>query len=415
MKKLLAVTLVGIISAEAFAEAAYITNVVSRQRWPWSQKVDIDFTVGGTEKCDVDITATWDGQATPVSLAVSGQVMSLAGGDHHAVWDPVAAGITTSLAGFRVTVTKADPADRQYLVVDLTTGEKTFYAEPPSGGFNIDAYKTSKLVMRRITASPVTFTMGYSSEIMTAASEINARSSAHPVTLTDDYYIGIFPVTYDQYSYVATGAAYTGNKGKRPAGVEEGISYVEIRGSTNATDNINWPSTGYAVSSNSWIAKMRALCGGGDLFDLPTEAQWEYAARCGTDTLFWNGGTAEDITSDAWTTYLGYTKTQYQRWVDYVGQDGWGTANTFGIYHTSGGVEEWCLDQVANSVLPSATNPVGVTGASGNCAVRGGGWNNDNIKFVAPASRWGTNIYTKQYQYQYCGFRLCLHTRNLFE
>ena len=56
------------VAASTFAEAGYVTNVLARQRWPWSHKVDIEFTVGGTESVDVEVRATWDGRQDPLVL-----------------------------------------------------------------------------------------------------------------------------------------------------------------------------------------------------------------------------------------------------------------------------------------------------------------------------------------------------------
>ena len=54
---------------EAFAASA-VSDVIARQRWPWSGKVDIDYTVTG-DTTDVDFTATWDGQ--PLRVRPSGR------------------------------------------------------------------------------------------------------------------------------------------------------------------------------------------------------------------------------------------------------------------------------------------------------------------------------------------------------
>ena len=59
-----------LVLAAASVQAALpeISNVVARQRWPWSGKVDIDFEVGEGDVCDLAVTATYDGCAAPLDL-----------------------------------------------------------------------------------------------------------------------------------------------------------------------------------------------------------------------------------------------------------------------------------------------------------------------------------------------------------
>ena len=83
---------------EAFAASA-VSDVIARQRWPWSGKVDIDYTVTG-DTTDVDFTATWDGQPTPVLLGTAFRVEA---GQHRFEFDPAAAGLADrTTTGFAV-------------------------------------------------------------------------------------------------------------------------------------------------------------------------------------------------------------------------------------------------------------------------------------------------------------------------
>lgn len=136
-----------------------VSDVVVNQRWPWSEKVDVDFTLTG-ERADVDVTATWDGQSAPVLL---GTAFDATSGLNRVTWDPTAtpyAGQT--LTGFSVTLTPASAAAHTYLVIDLENGGVSYRAEPDgTDGKWTDAYKTTKMAFRRIPAG--TYQLGMES------------------------------------------------------------------------------------------------------------------------------------------------------------------------------------------------------------------------------------------------------------
>lgn len=113
-------------------------------------------------------------------------------------------------------------------------------------------------------------------------------------------------------------------------------------------------------------------------FRLPTEAEWEYACRAGTETNFYTGNT---INSD------GYTSTDLDRagWYWYnLGQAnnkahvvGAKEPNNFGLYDMHGNVWEWCLDWYGSYQSGSVTNPTGVQTSSSRVVCGGSWYNND--------------------------------------
>ena len=380
IKKLMAAVL-ALVSISALADAGYVTNVLVRQRWPWSHKVDIDFTVGGTEKVDVECSAVWDGHPDPLLLSpangLSGSAYGLANTQGHLVWNPHAAGLTNTLTGFRVTISASAVSERKYLVFDLTNGSYEYMADEPQGGFNADdTYKKTKIAFRRIPAG--TFTMGVTSAQKSAVDRVGGAStffknkwfSKKAVTLSDDYYLAVYRMTKAQYSYVSSGTASSDKEICTYTSDRSETRYNTNRGLTNTVgEAINWPVTGYDVATNSFYGKFRKLTGGRFVIDYPTEAQWEHAARADSEKLWWDYGD-DDITAPAFTNYLvGICAKQTSGTYEPGGY----AANAYGLYDMVGNMFEPCLDSY-DTTSPAAVDPVGPTGtATGQRVAKGGG------------------------------------------
>ena len=343
-------------NSAAFIASSSIRNVTVQQRYPWNGKVDISYTVIGDiaeearQKAvfaSLKVTAT-DGSANTAYTAtrLSGD-LSLEEGTHAVVWDMGAEGLSfkSSNVVFKVACETTPAA---YCVVDLSAGSSassypvTYLAEPPSGGFNTDEYKTTKLVLKRIESG--SFVMG-----------ADQTEESHRVTLTKPFFCGIFEVTQKQYELVAGAEPCSSSShGKGNTYPVHYVSYNMIRGSSNGA---KWPSSS-AVDSTSFMGMLRARTGLD--FDLPTEAQWEYACRAGTTTTYYwgnsmNGNYAWYADNSSDSSYPVGTKT----------------ANAWGLYDMSGNVWEWCLDWYGTLTYGNA--PEGLS--SGKARVRrGGSW-----------------------------------------
>jgi formylglycine-generating enzyme required for sulfatase activity len=265
--------------------------------------------------------------------------------------------------------------DPLYYVIDLSGGTSatsypvTTLSAPPAEGWT-DEYKTTKLVLLRIEAG--SFQMG----------------GSYNVTISQPFYMGVFEITQKQYELV-TGSnlsSYTGDA--RPV---ENVSWNSIRGNS---DIFNWPSV-TTVNANSFMGKIRAKTG--LTFDLPTEAQWEYACRAGTTSDYNNGGSTE-----ADLQLLGrYNGNQNDGRGGYSQHTVVGSylPNAWGLYDMHGNVWEWCLDWYGN--LSSSTDPIGST--SGPYRVkRGGSWYN-SADYCTLSYRYN---FTPSHANDISGFRL---------
>ena len=213
------------------------------------------------------------------------------------------------------------------------------------------------------------------------ASSYNAEDY-HKVTITKPFYIGVFELTQKQWQLVM-GDTPSGHKGDaRPV---EQVSYNKIRGSVNGAA---WP-THNQVDANSFMGRLRSKVN--MLFDLPTEAQWEYACRAGTATALNSGknlkGTDKNCANMAEVgRYAGNTGdgkggySQHTKVGSYL-------ENAWGLYDMHGNVAEWCLDWWAKNLGTSAkVDPKGATSGSYRL-MRGGCWYDHNYAGYAAACR----------------------------
>ena len=274
-------------------------------------------------------TAGWIGSTSGVSY-MDGEAEP---GKIYYYWVKSVASYATSefaaegVAGCRKSSSGVDNAT--YMVVDLSGGKDasaypvSYLKDVPSGGWT-DEYKTSKLVLRKIPSG--TFKMG---------------DKSVSVTLSKPFYIGVFEITQKQYGLVT---------GKDPSYVKgntlpvDCVSWNVIRGA------YNWPGV-ETVSQASFVGLIRSKTG--LEFDLPTEAQWEYACRAGTTTSYYWGNSFDG-------RYVWYWDNADLE-VKAVGRL---IPNDWGLYDMIGNAYEWCLDWYRPE-LQGGVDPVGYTAGLG--------------------------------------------------
>lgn len=167
-----------------------------------------------------------------------------------------------------------------------------------------------------------TFTMGCTSE--QGGDCLGDESPYHRVTISSDYYIGKFEVTQELYQAVM------------------GTNPSNWKAYDRPVENVSWND---AMEFCAELSRMT-----GRRFTLPTEAEWEYAARGGKKSTNAKYSGSSSVANVAW--YDGNSGSQTHP----VGKL---RPNELGIYDMSGNVYEWCLDWYGNYSSASQTDPMG--------------------------------------------------------
>ena len=228
-----------------------------------------------------------------------------------------------------------------------TTHSQTGYASQPAPAANQDFTETAwGINMKMIWVEGGDFLMGCTSEQGNCESD---EQNVRRVTV-DGFYIGMLEVTQSQWEKV----------------VGTSIYQQKTKADYSNTYGVGPDYPMYYVSWDEAMEFCRLLSNKtGKTYTLPTEAQWEYAARGGNKNEGVKYAGSNMIDAVAWYNDIFGGGTHI------VGSK---RANALGIYDMSGNVWEWCKDWYANSYVSYDTNnPVGPSSGSGR-VVRGGSW-----------------------------------------
>ena len=407
------------------APAAVSTpTITSFTQDPDSLTVKVEYTIDSPGIVTVDFQRKGDGGE--FASIGEGNFTLLSGdvnryipeaGSHWLMWQPPEnhAGDPVDASSLRAEI-KVWPIDDPppYMAVNLVVSNVVFYyvsSNAVPDGVHDGKYKTDWILMRRIPAKGVTWKMGSpdSDALRNATSE-----TRHEVTLGSDYWMGVFEVTQGQYSRIVTssyGNAFNNYKDSISFPVGS-TGYANIRGGTGYTD---WPNTPagnlHFVTEKSALGYLRSITG--VEFDLPTEAQWEYACRAGTATQ-WNNPTlsASDANS-ANNTLKKYACMSYSNIFDGTSRFtvvGSYPPNAWGLYDMHGNVKEWCLDYYDGTMSAEAvSDPKGPASGSigGNGlqmrVVRGGAYTTGAAECRSAARYYSSYVNGDN---AYAGFRV---------
>ena len=295
-------------------------------------------------------------------------------------------------SGFRVDVYAED--NSTILNTFEKTGNVSFDGSAvamPEQDVNIKSFTANGVSFRMIAVKGGTFTMGATQKQEDFQDDLDITHSnydkpAHDVTLTYDYHIGETEVTQELWKAVM---------GTNPSRLN-GDDYKQ-----HPVDSVNWDNC------QEFVTKLNVILAdqlNGRTFRLPTDAEWEYAARGGhkmkQEYIFAGSDIANDV---AWYSIKGEQDLPYSQPVK--GKK----PNELGLYDMSGNVEEWCHDYYYTYTADPKTDPIGPKSEDNIFRItRGGRWkisSGDGSRFCRVGYRNKTN---HEDRHDYIGLRLVL-------
>ena len=208
-------------------------------------------------------------------------------------------------------------------------------------------YKTERLVFRRIPAKGVTWKMG-SPEGETKRNAYGTETQRY-VTFSYDYWMSVFECSQGQeFNASIRDNAEFENSALPTANFTFNNLRMTDKNNNVLSDKYNWPSNGHE-NAGGYIAKWREALGG-IMVDVPTSAEWEYACRAGTSTVYSFGDTIDNYKLYAWSRNQG----------GFASEVGLRLPNNWGLYDMHGNVQEWCMDWYTINIPATAVwDPTG--------------------------------------------------------
>jgi formylglycine-generating enzyme required for sulfatase activity len=196
----------------------------------------------------------------------------------------------------------------------------------------------------------------------------NDESPLHSVTLNQGYWMADTQVT--QELWIAR---------------SRGVNSSSFKGENNPVERISWEDCQDWIDSLSRFHKTLQL-------GLPTEAQWEYACRAGSQSAYCFGDDPKKLTKYGWFKENAKGTTHP---VKQLQPNGWG------LYDMHGNVWEWCSDWDGDYAASAQSDPTGPAKHAGR-VVRGGGWPRPSRVLRSACRNW----FDPYDRYDYLGFRL---------
>ena len=216
---------------------------------------------------------------------------------------------------------------------------------------------TNTIGMELIELPAGTFTMGSPA----GEKERGNNEGQVAVTLTKPFWLGKTEVTQGQFKKVM---------GTEPWANQSGVQI----GEDNAASYVSWNDATAFCQELTGLEHKAGKLKVGEVYRLPTEAEWEYACRAGTKTTFSFGDDEKQLGQYAW--FEGNAESAGEKYAHTVGLK---KPNPWGLHDMHGNVWEWCSDWHGTG-LSGGTDPVGPGGGSDRVLRGGSLYHPDNCR-----------------------------------
>jgi len=200
------------------------------------------------------------------------------------------------------------------------------------------------------------------------AGRVENEGPQHEVQITKPFYLGKYEVKVSEFREFVKAVQF------KTDAETNGGAYVPVKDKWQRKEGVNWMNPGFsqkddhpvvclawsdAVEYAKWLAKKT-----GHAYRLPTEAEWEYACRAGTQQAYSFGPDGRELSKFGWYTENSGGKTRS------VGQK---KPNSWGLFDMHGNAREWCQDWFGKYPAGTAVDPAGPLRGSVR-VIRGGSW-----------------------------------------
>ena len=230
-------------------------------------------------------------------------------------------------------------------------------------------YAVNSQGMTLVRVEPGTFQMGLSPQVMKQSGF--RHQAGHQVTLTKPYYLGAYEVSNREYERFDAAHAEQRPPYQRGA-----------KGDDHPVQPVTWQESQRFCR---WLSQIE-----GRLYRLPTEAEWEYACKAGTQTrLYWGDAFWDRNKANSYGL-----KTVVETWSEdgykFTAPVGCYPPNPWGLYDMIGNAREWVNDWYEPYPTNDVVDPTGPPGSGHYRVMKGSGWMTQ-VRFLTGSTRDGNN------------------------